>query len=431
MEQSLDREIRRLYSSFHSPEDRQGRSFVPLADAYRRAGDLLRARLLLEEGLRRHPGFSSAHVVAMRIARDVSDHAGALAATRRVLELDPDNVEARQVLAMVGPLAEDAGSPVVSGSESEGDAELPDESWMAGDAGVWAAGTDSGLASVDPVALEAEEEAAAADAGEEPATAAEVEEESPATAEGEREPATAADAGNEPLAAGEVEDEPRAAADAGEEQVTAVEAEAEGATAAVEAEVDQRAAREAKEQDAAAETGERAAPVSTKRAVRSTRSAGIPVATPANASDAVRDAGIYTRTMGQLYEQQGLHAQAIAVYERLIESEPDDEALVRRLAHIRRQARDEASRAAPVQREPGEASSGLESPRTEAPPDDERSGTASAGSMDATREPEPARGGVAAKTPVVDPEPGDGLPVVPIEALAPDAHVAGAREETL
>gem|GEM_PF-882819 len=465
VDQSLDREIRRLYSSFHSPEDRQGRSFVPLADAYRRAGDLLRARLLLEEGLRRHPGFSSAHVVAMRIARDVSDHAGALAATRRVLELDPDNVEARQVLAMVGPLAEDAGSPVVSGSESEGDAELPDESWMAGDAGVWAAGTDSGLASVDPVALEAEEEAAAADAGEgpataadaeeEPATAAEVEEESPATAEGEKEPATAADAGDEPPAAGEVEAEPRAAADAGEEQLTAadaeeeeataaveaeaeeeeaiaaVEAEEEGATAAVEAEVDQRAAREAEEQDAAAETGERAAPVSTKRAVRSTRSAGIPVATPANASDAVRDAGIYTRTMGQLYEQQGLHAQAIAVYERLIESEPDDEALVRRLAHIRRQARDEASRTAPVQREPGEASSGLESPRTEAPPDDERSGTASAGSMDATREPEPARGGVAAKTPVVDPEPGDGLPVVPIEALAPDAHVAGAREETL
>ena len=177
MDQSLDREIRRLYSSFHSPEDRQGRSFVPLADAYRRAGDLLRARLLLEEGLRRHPGFSSAHVVAMRIARDVSDHAGALAATRRVLELDPDNVEARQVLARVGPLAEDAGSPAVSGSGSEGDAELPDESWMAGDAGVWAAGTDSGLASVDPVALEAEEEAAAADAGEEPAAAAEAEEE--------------------------------------------------------------------------------------------------------------------------------------------------------------------------------------------------------------------------------------------------------------
>ena len=380
VDQSLDREIRRLYSSFHSPEDRQGRSFVPLADAYRRAGDLLRARLLLEEGLRRHPGFSSAHVVAMRIARDVSDHAGALAATRRVLELDPDNVEARQVLARVGPLAEDAGSPAVSGSGSEGDAEPPDESWMAGDAGVWAAGTDSGLASVDPVALEAEEEAAAADAGEEPAAAAEAEEEE--------------------------------------------------ATAAVEAEVDQRAAREAEGQDAAAATGERAAPVSKRRAGRGTRSAGTPVATPADASDAVRDAGIYTRTMGQLYEQQGLHAQAIAVYERLIESEPDDEALVRRLAHIRRQARDEASRTAPVQREPGEASSGLESPRTEAPPDDERSGTAGAGSMDATREPEPARGGVAAKTPGVDPEPGDGPPVVPIEALAPDAHVAGAREET-
>ena len=353
LDQSLEREIRRLYSCFHSPEDRQGRSFVPLADAYRRAGDLLRARLLLEEGLRRHPGFSSAHVVAMRIARDVSDHAGALAATRRVLELDPDNVEARQVLARVGPLARDDGSRAEPGPGGEGDAELPDESWMVGDAGVWAAGTDSGLASVDPVALEAEEEqAAVAEVGEEPPAAIEVEEEQ----------ATAAEAGEEP-------------------------------SASVAAEQDRHAAREAEEREAAAETEERAAPVSRKRARGSPHSTGIPVATPANASDAVRDAGIYTRTMGQLYEQQGLHAQAIAVYEHLIESEPGDEALVSRLERLRRQMLDESSGGAPAHREP------------EAAPD-----------------------GVAASTRGVDPEPGEGLPVVPIESLAPDAPIAGARE---
>ena len=351
LDQSLEREIRRLYSCFHSSEDQQGRSFVPLADAYRRAGDLLRARLLLEEGLRRHPGFSSAHVVAMRIARDVSDHAGALAATRRVLELDPDNVEARRVLASVGPLAREDGSPAESGLAGEGDVELPDESWMVGDAGVWAAGTDSGLASVDPVALEAEAEQAAA---------AEVEEESPTAVETEEEPATTAEAEEERAAMAEAE---------------------EGPPATVEAEEDQHAAREAEEQEATAETEEPTAPVSKKRARRSTRSTGIPIATPADASDGVRDAGIYTRTMGGLYEQQGLHAQAIAVYERLIESEPDDEALVDRLQRLRRQTRDETS------------------------------------------------GSAAAKTRSVDPEPGEGLPIVPIEALAPDAPVAEAREE--
>ncbi|MYH49496.1 MAG: tetratricopeptide repeat protein [Gammaproteobacteria bacterium] len=308
MDQSLERRIRRLYSCFHSSEDRQGRSFVPLADAYRRAGDLLRARLLLDEGLRRHPDFASAHVVAMRVARDVSDHAGALAATRRVLELDPGNVEARQVLARVGPLVEDAPA---SGSRVDSDAELPDESWMAGDAGVWAAGTDSGLASVDPVALEAEEEQLAA---------AEPEEQQPAVIE----PAQ-----------------------------------------------------------------ERAAPASGKGAGRGARPAGIPIETPAAASDAVADAGIYTRTMGRLYEQQGLQAQAIAVYEQLIESEPGDEALVSRLERLRRQI-------------------GAE--------------------VDATGEPEAVRGGETAKTRDVVPLRGGEADVVPIEALAPDAPMAGARE---
>lgn len=271
---------------------------MPLADAYRRAGDLLRARLLLDEGLRRHPDFASAHVVAMRVARDVSDHAGALAATRRVLELDPGNEEARQVLARVGPLVEDAPA---SGPRVDGDAELPDESWMAGDAGVWAAGTDSGLASVDPVALEAEEEQLAV---------AEPEEQQPAVAE--------------PAQAG-----------------------------------------------------------------RGARPAGIPIETPAAASDAVADAGIYTRTMGRLYEQQGLHAQAIAVYEQLIESEPGDEALVSRLERLRRQI-------------------GAE--------------------VDATGEPEAVRDGEMAKTADVVPLRGGRAEVVPIEALAPDAPMAGARE---
>ena len=346
MDQSLERRIRRLYSCFHSPEDRQGRSFAPLADAYRRAGDLLRARLLLEEGLRRHPDFASAHVVAMRIARDVSDHAGTLAATRRVLELDPGNVEAQQVLARVGPLVEDAPA---SASRGDDDAELPDESWMAGDAGVWAAGTDSGLASVDPVALEAEEEQVAV---------AEPEEKQPAAAEAEE---------------------------------------------------------------------ENVAPVSKKGAGGSSRPTGIPIETPA-APDAVEDAGIYTRTMGQLYEQQGLHAQAIAVYERLLASEPGDAALASRLERLRRKPGAEASWSAPAGRERGTDTPGIEATGTRARADDERSRTAGDRSVNATREAEAAGGGETAKTPNVLPVPGAGPEVVPIEALAPDAPVAGARE---
>ena len=486
MDQSLEREIRRLYSCFHSPEDRQGRSFVPLADAYRRAGDLLRARLLLEEGLRRHPGFSSAHVVAMRIARDVSDHAGALAATRRVLELDPDNVEAQQVLARVGPLARDAGSPAEAGSKGRADAEVPDESWMVGDAGVWTAGTDSGLASVDPVALKAEEEqaaageaeeaqAAVAEAEEEPAPTAEAEEEPPAAVEAEEEHAAVAEAEVEQvaaveaepeqalvpaaeaeegsLAAAEAEEEPpalveveaeqaavteaveehAAAAELEEAQATVLEAEAEP-LASAEAEEEHAAVAEAEEEppvavEARATTEEPAAPATTEGAGSGAPPTGIPIATPTDASDAVEATGIYTRTMGQLYERQGLHAQAIAVYERLIESEPDDEALAGRLERLRGQARDEGFRSASAAPGPGGDSPGIESTGTRALVDDERPTVGGDRNVIATEAVEPDPGGERAKAADVVPVPGDGPGVVPIEALAPDAPIAEAHEE--
>ena len=342
MDQSLEREIRRLYSCFHSPADRQGRSFVPLADAYRRAGDLQRARLVLEEGLRSHPGFASAHVVAMRIARDVSDHAMTLTETRRVLELDPGNAEARRVLADVGPLVGDDGSRGTSVSRDGGDVELPDESWMVGDAGVWGAGTDSGLASVDPAALEAGGKRTAPETG-----------------------------------------ETRAAPEAG------------GATRAV------------------AEAGE--------------ERAAIPAEKPSGASGG-GDAGIYTRTMGELYERQGLHAQAIAVYTRVLQSEPGDDALARHLERLRQRNREEASPRPSAQRAPAGDSSDVAPAGSGASADDDRSGTAGGRNADEPGEAErPREARTEADTPSARAS-GDAPRVVPIEALAPDAPATGARE---
>ncbi len=394
MDQSLEREIRSLYSCFHSPEDPQGRSFVPLADAYRRAGDLQRARLLLEEGLRRHPGFATAHVVSMRIARDVSDHPGALAATRRVLEFDPGNEEARQVLAAVGPLTEEAGDPAVPVSPTEGDAELPDESWMVGDAGVWGADTDSGLASVDPEALRAEEKQ---------------------------------------TAAREAEEKEAAAREAEEKQTAAREAEKKQ-TAARESEEEQAAAREAREKQAAArETGKREAgreaqgwtdppgdkgkAPADKGKERGARSRATPAGAPSGDSGTAADAGIYTRTMGRLYEQQGLDAQAIAVYERLLESEPGDDELASHLVRLRRRSRDEASGGTSSETGPGGELPGTPSAGSGASTTGDRSGSAGAS-------------GVTVKMLEVAPAPGDGLRVIPIEALAPDAAADEARGET-
>ena len=428
MDQSLEREIRSLYSCFHSPEDPQGRSFVPLADAYRRAGDLQRARLLLEEGLRRHPGFATAHVVSMRIARDVSDHPGALAATRRVLELDPGNEEARQVLAAVGPLTEEAGDPAVQVSPTEGDAELPDESWMVGDAGVWGADTDSGLASVDPEALRAEEkqtaareaeekEAAAREAEEKQAAARETEEKQAAAREAEKKQAAAREAEERQAAAREAEEKQTAAREAEERQAAAREAE-EKQAAAREAEENQAAAREAEEKQAAARAAERrAAPAAEKGKGAGAHSRAAPGGAPSGDSGTAADAGIYTRTMGRLYEQQGLDAQAIAVYERLLESEPGDDELASHLGRLRRRSRDEASGGTSSETGPGGELPGTPSAGSGASTTGDRSGSAGVS-------------GVTVKVVDVAPAPGDGVRVVPIEALAPDAAAAEARGET-
>lgn len=104
---SLDREIDRLREILWSARDPQGRAFASLADAYRRRGDLPLARTMITEGLERLPGFSSAHVVAGWIHRDLASPVEADRSFRRVLELDPENAMALQGL---GELAEERGS---------------------------------------------------------------------------------------------------------------------------------------------------------------------------------------------------------------------------------------------------------------------------------------------------------------------------------
>src|SRR5690606_975764 len=85
-----------------------GRIFTHLAEAYRKAGDLERARKTVEQGLSRHSNYPSAHVVLGRILWDMGDVVAAEAAFRRVLELDPEN---RVALRSLGDLARDSGRP--------------------------------------------------------------------------------------------------------------------------------------------------------------------------------------------------------------------------------------------------------------------------------------------------------------------------------
>ncbi|HUE95430.1 MAG TPA: tetratricopeptide repeat protein [Longimicrobiaceae bacterium] len=79
-------------------ENPEGRYFVPLANAYRKACQLERAIEVLREGLQKHTDYLSAHIVLGRCLADRDDPAAAEAEFRYVLTLDPQNLIALRTL---------------------------------------------------------------------------------------------------------------------------------------------------------------------------------------------------------------------------------------------------------------------------------------------------------------------------------------------
>lgn len=95
MSDSLEQEIRTLRAHFWSDRDPDGRAFAPLADAYRRKGDLAEAESLVQDGLGRLPDFATGRLVAALVQRDQGRLDDAASELDRLLELDPANVVAR------------------------------------------------------------------------------------------------------------------------------------------------------------------------------------------------------------------------------------------------------------------------------------------------------------------------------------------------
>jgi len=79
----------------------EGRYFVPLANARRKAGDLEKAETLLREGMEIHPEYLSAYIVLGRCLEDRGDAAEAEEQFRRVLSRDPQNLVALQHLGEI------------------------------------------------------------------------------------------------------------------------------------------------------------------------------------------------------------------------------------------------------------------------------------------------------------------------------------------
>ena len=95
MSESRNEEIRALRECFWSERDPEGRVFAPLADACLRSGKVEEAERLVREGLGRHPGFATGHLVAARVARALGEVAKMREHTDRVIELDAGNALAR------------------------------------------------------------------------------------------------------------------------------------------------------------------------------------------------------------------------------------------------------------------------------------------------------------------------------------------------
>lgn len=79
-------------------ENPEGRYFVPLANTYRKMGEVDRAEALLREGLRKHPDYLSAHIVLGRCLADRGAIREAEEEFRHVLGVDPQNLIALRTL---------------------------------------------------------------------------------------------------------------------------------------------------------------------------------------------------------------------------------------------------------------------------------------------------------------------------------------------
>lgn len=77
----------------------EGRLFVHLAEAYRRSGELERARDLLQQGLQQHEDYLSARILLAEVHSELGDDEQARATWVAVLEQDEENERALRALA--------------------------------------------------------------------------------------------------------------------------------------------------------------------------------------------------------------------------------------------------------------------------------------------------------------------------------------------
>lgn len=297
-------------------ENPEGRYFVPLANDYRKMGELERAEALLREGLRKHPDYLSAHIVLGRCLADRGATGEAADEFTYVLSMDPQNLIA---LRSLGEL---------SAAEGRRD-----------DAGRWY----RELLAVDPMNEEARRALEELDAPAEPAPEPEPQEAGGwwdgRSADAEEPATVAADTLGEHRAhdsAGRGEQDERDEPPAGDEQGGYGEF------------LDLDAASEVESQPEGPEQPEYGIMELSDDAE------------PADGTDEdeIESVEVVTETIAELYARQGLHDRAADVYRELIRRRGGDPTLERRLAELEAMAPGgaEASQAPALEISPQEES---------------------------------------------------------------------------
>lgn len=99
MSGDMSEELKNLIERFKKAPD--SRLFAPLADAYRKNGEIDKAIELCEKGLERFPDYASARVIMGKCFYDKGATERARGEFARVLEVDPDNMVARKYMGEI------------------------------------------------------------------------------------------------------------------------------------------------------------------------------------------------------------------------------------------------------------------------------------------------------------------------------------------
>jgi tetratricopeptide (TPR) repeat protein len=99
MSGDMSEELKNLLERYNkAPESRL---FAPLADAYRKNGQIDKAIELCEKGLERYSDYASARVILGKCFYDKGATERARDEFTRVLEVDPDNMVARKYMGEI------------------------------------------------------------------------------------------------------------------------------------------------------------------------------------------------------------------------------------------------------------------------------------------------------------------------------------------